>query len=174
MFFFQPHLTDTDTDVMGDLFESKFPGLDQREFIALSNLLSLRNDGLAEPVCSLYDDEDGEPENQNDKKEFLHSLRSEMLTYYCPRLESTYVPNLKSNLKECCRIFHDDEDDNFVPACRHLRARPQLIFSKDLPGRALSFKYCHCYKSLRGTHDEASPRTAPMFTTQHNSSQGTM
>ncbi|KAE8393508.1 hypothetical protein BDV23DRAFT_180574 [Aspergillus alliaceus] len=97
-----------------------------------------------------------------------------MLTYYCPRLESTYVPNLKSNLKECCRIFHGDKDDNFVPACRHLRARPQLIFSKDLPGRALSFKYCRCYKSLRGTPDEASPRTAPMFTTQHNSSQGTM
>ncbi|KAE8393507.1 hypothetical protein BDV23DRAFT_180573 [Aspergillus alliaceus] len=66
MFSFQPHFTDTDTDVTGDLFESKFPGLDQRKFIALSNLLSLRNDGVAEPVCSLYDEEDGEPENQND------------------------------------------------------------------------------------------------------------
>ncbi|KAF5862598.1 hypothetical protein ETB97_011503 [Aspergillus alliaceus] len=110
MFSFQPHLTDTDTDVTGDLFESKFPGLDQREFIALSNLLSLRNDGLAEPVCSLYDDEDGEPENQNDDclAELAATVKGEG-TQRKSEIEWTEMKVEHERVTEASRDFHVKE-----------------------------------------------------------------
>ncbi|KNG83331.1 hypothetical protein ANOM_008385 [Aspergillus nomiae NRRL 13137] len=68
-------------------------------------------------------------------------LWTEMLTYYRARLESTYIPSLRSTLKDCEQLFHDDKHDEFVPARQRLQAFHQLVFDGNSPGQAVTDRH---------------------------------
>jgi hypothetical protein len=54
-----------------------------------------------------------------------------MLIYYSHRLESTYIPNLRSGLKDCDSISRYDDDDRFATARQGLDSLRQLTFTID-------------------------------------------
>lgn len=56
-----------------------------------------------------------------------------MLVYYRARLESTYIPALRSSLKDCVHLFRDDQDDGFSTVRQGLLAFQNLIFDGNTP-----------------------------------------
>ncbi|OGM40065.1 hypothetical protein ABOM_011281 [Aspergillus bombycis] len=68
-------------------------------------------------------------------------LWSEMLTYYRARLESTYIPSLRSSLKDCEQFFRDDKDDEFTPVHQRLQAFHRLIFDGSIPGQSVTGRH---------------------------------
>ncbi|KAE8422878.1 hypothetical protein BDV36DRAFT_244721 [Aspergillus pseudocaelatus] len=75
------------------------------------------------------------------ESQYAEELWTEMLIYYRARLESTYIPNLRSSLKDCEHLLHEDRDDEFSPVCQCLQNFHQLIFHGNFPGQALTDRH---------------------------------
>ncbi|PGH14770.1 hypothetical protein AJ80_05814 [Polytolypa hystricis UAMH7299] len=55
-----------------------------------------------------------------------------MLGYYSRRLEGTYIPNLRSSLKDCkTTLFQQGDDDQFDTSRQDLRDLHQLAFTNN-------------------------------------------
>lgn len=64
-----------------------------------------------------------------------------MLVYYRARLESTYIPALRSSLKDCVHLFRDDQGDGFTTIRQGLLAFQNLIFDGNTPGQVMTDRH---------------------------------
>ncbi|KAE8382272.1 hypothetical protein BDV26DRAFT_15470 [Aspergillus bertholletiae] len=117
----------------------------------------------------------GKLASTNGESQYAAEMWREMLTYYGSRLASTYIPNVRSSLKDCEYLFHGHQNDEFSPVRLRLLEFHKLVFETNSPDQALmdrqsvlatrayELRMMKLVRELLQTSSHSTPRTKKLW-----------